>query len=114
MCFGFMCDSGWFKIIYQLCKDIQRVLDNTPDQSLDHFEVLEVKEKFGELRFYVAGYNKEIRDLVDRTERKSYQLCEICGKRGSISVKGGWYKTVCPYHRKTKGYRKIKSWLKAK
>lgn len=110
MYFGFMCDDGWFKLIYNLCKDIQKVIDNTPDHSLDGFTVLEVKEKFGELRFYVGGFTDEIGDLIDEAERKSHHQCEICGKRGSMSVKGGWYRTVCPYHRRTRGYMKVKPW----
>ena len=110
----FDCDDGWFKLLYQISKDIQRVIDNQPDELLKDFAVLQVKEKFGELRFYVGSFNQEIGDLIKKAEEMSGQLCEICGKKGSMSVKGGWYKTVCPYHRKTEGYREIKSWRKTK
>jgi len=112
MYFGFMCDDGWFKLIYQLCKDIQRVIDNNPDHKLDDFIVIEVKEKFGGLRFYAGSYNKEIGELIDKAEHESEHTCEICGKRGSLSVHGGWYKTCCPKHRKSRGYIKVKPWKK--
>jgi len=108
------CDDGWMDLLYKLCKEIQRVIDNTPDHSLDGFSVMQVKEKFGELAFYAGGYNSEIGELIDKAERKSRHTCEICGKRGSLSVKGGWYRTVCPYHRRTRGYMKVKPWHKGK
>lgn len=61
------------------------------------------------LRFYVGPATDEIFDLIHKAEDESYNICEICGKSGSLSVsKNGWYKTVCPYHRRTRGFRKIK------
>lgn len=46
--FGLECDNGWYQLIYNLCRDIQKVLDNTPEQNLaDSFIIDQVKEKFG-------------------------------------------------------------------
>jgi len=115
MYFGFDVDDGWFKLIYQLCKDIQRVIDNTPDEALKDFQVVQVKEKFGSLRFYCGAATSEIHDLIQEAEAKSSRVCELCGKRGSMSVSNsGWYKTLCPYHRWTRKYRKTKPWRKRK
>lgn len=93
MGFGFDTDDGWYSIIYQLCKDIKEIVDK--DEKLKDFAVLQVKEKFGGLRFYVSFGNDKIFELIRKAEWMSYHTCEVCGKEGQIRVKGGWYKTIC-------------------
>lgn len=91
MCYGFMCGDGWFDIIYKLSEDIQNL--NPPED----FEVFEVKEKFGGLRFYVENSNKEIDALIYKTEEASYFTCEVCGKPGKPRG-SGWIRTLCEEH----------------
>lgn len=100
------CGDGWFKLIYQLCKDIKKVIDNTPKDP-PSVTFIQIKEKFGTLRLYYAGGNDVIEKLIEEAEEKSAHICEVCGRRGSLSVSGGWYKTLCPYHRKKEGYEKV-------
>jgi len=88
MKFGFMCGDGWFKIIYNLSKKLSNL--NLPDD----FEVFEVKEKFGGLRYYVNDGNEEVYKLISEAEEKSYTTCEVCGKIGKIR-NSGWVKTLC-------------------
>jgi hypothetical protein len=47
MSFGFSHDDGWFDIVYQLTKDIKKVLNDK-----DEFQIVQVKEKFAGLRYY--------------------------------------------------------------
>ncbi len=104
MAFGFMCGDSWFNLVHKLCQDIQRELDKDLDPSLkEDVYVLEVKEKFGGLRFYITCGNDAIFDLIDKAEEESYKICEICGAPGANSVAGGWYQTLCVKHRKIKG-----------
>lgn len=91
MCYGFMCGDGWFDIIYRLSKDIQDL--NPPE----NFEVFEVKEKFGGLRFYAENSNEEINALINKAEEESYVTCEVCGKPGRPRD-GGWVRTLCEEH----------------
>ena len=107
--FSFDVDDGWFDLIYQLSKDIQRVIDNTPDHSLDDFVILQIKEKFGGLRYYVGAYTREIGDLIDEVEKKADHTCEICGKEGKLSSRAGWYKTVCKKCGQKGGFTPCKS-----
>ena len=60
-------------------------------------EVLQVKEKFGGLRFYVNSATEEMYRLISEAESQSYEICEECGKPGTLSqkIKGGWMKTLC-------------------
>jgi len=94
MGFGFACDDGWFNLIYKLCKDIKAILDKTP---IEGFYVVQIKEKLGGLRFYITHATKEIFNLIEEAEKKSYHTCEVCGKEGKLRIKIDihWYKTLC-------------------
>jgi len=61
------------------------------------FRVMQVKEKFGTLRFYCPG-NDKIYRYVKFAESLSAVTCEVCGKRGKRECVSGWYKTVCKEH----------------
>jgi hypothetical protein len=57
------------------------------------FAVVQVKEKFGTLRFYHPG-NDAIDRYVRLAERLSSVTCEDCGKRG-VQNDSGWIRTHC-------------------
>lgn len=91
--FGFDCGDGWYKLLYSLCEGIQAVLIKSPEIRKE-FCVVQVKEKFGDLRFYTQGGNKEINKLIDEAESKSAETCELCGEKGGLR-EGGWLVTLC-------------------
>lgn len=103
MCFGFECGDGWFDLIWELSEKIEK-LENT-NESMDKkakrlllgnnsINVVQVKEKFGGLRFYIDGGIKGCQKLVNEYESKSYTICEVCGKEGKVRT-GKWIKTLC-------------------
>ena len=59
---------------------------------------IQVKEKFGGLRFYIAGGNDEHYALINFAESLSYNTCEVCGKPGKAN-RDGWITTRCNEHR---------------
>jgi hypothetical protein len=67
-------------------------------------EATQVKEKLSGLRFYYSGGDDEIRGMVSLAESLSYRICEECGCPGDVSVRGGWYKTLCKDCRKIKTF----------
>jgi hypothetical protein len=94
MGFGFEHADGWFDLIWQLCLDIEDALHNLePDAQMD-FRVLQVKEKYGTLRFYANWGTDKIFDLIEDAEEKSARICEICGKEGRINSEG-WVTVRC-------------------
>lgn len=100
MCFGFECDDGWFDLIWKLCEDIEKLLEEAKNNSeLDpefgEFEVIQVKEKFGSLRFYTNWENGPIGDRIVEAENESAKTCEMCGRPGKLDSTSGWIKTVC-------------------
>jgi|ERR1035437_5596684 hypothetical protein len=96
MCWGFECDDGWYKIIDKLCQEIMwncgRIIP----------VATQVKEKYGELCFYINGGSDEVYEAIRKAEKKSLRTCEICGEKGQLRENKGWFKTVCEKHRKEK------------
>ena len=77
-----------FDLIYQLSQNIVNI-DPT-------VEAIQVKEKFGGLRFYITGGSEEIHNLIDAAEDLSFETCEDCGTKENVTVnKVGWIATLC-------------------
>lgn len=51
MCWGISCGDGWYELIDMLCKCLQQHAKNSGKT----IEAVQVKSKFGSLRFYVEG-----------------------------------------------------------
>lgn len=95
MCWGFECGNGWFPLL----DSISTLLTNQcRDQSIASANVIQVKEKFGSLRFYFNGGDAFCEGVVDMAESMSEQLCEICGAPGEINRLNGWLACYCPKH----------------
>jgi hypothetical protein len=60
---------------------------------------LQVKEKFGTLRFYYTGGDEVIDHLVYMAESFSGVTCEVCGNLGKLNNEG-WIKCLCEKHEK--------------
>ena len=56
---------------------------------------VQVKEKFGVLRYYMSHGTEEMHDWISEAERKSARTCEDCGKPGKYRSDLGWYLTLC-------------------
>jgi len=75
--------KGWSKLI-----DI--LYDAMPEGT----EVTQVKEKWGQLRFYTGGTTEQFLDLIEVMSWASELICEKCGKSGQL-LRHGWWKTQC-------------------
>jgi hypothetical protein len=58
---------------------------------------VQIKEKFGTLRFYYNGGDKNISGMVRMAESMSAVTCEECGSPGK-QRSGGWIRTLCDHH----------------
>lgn len=97
MTLGFRHDDGWFDILWRLCEDLEPLVAALEKQTERPFEVLQVKEKFGALRFYVNHANDAIRQRIEVAQQESFRTCEICGKPGARR-EGSLIKTLCDQH----------------
>ncbi len=80
-----MVGDGWSDI---LC----RLYDKLPKKTY----VMQVKEKWGSLRFYIGTGSNRTFNLIAVAEKESETTCECCGKPGEIKVHNGWYLCRCP------------------
>lgn len=95
---------GWYPLILELSQQIDYLYNRWNLKYNNYPYVVQMKEKFGGLRFYIAfpedvSYaNEDIEELtkiIDLYERKSYSVCEICSVEGENSMTNGWYNTLC-------------------
>ena len=97
MCWGFDCSDGWYKLIDNLCSNLQWNIDK------NHYPQViasQVKEKYGGLKFYVQSANDKQHAVISFAEGLSYSICEQCGAYEGVycSTNGthaGWIKTLC-------------------
>ena len=91
---------GWFSILELLFNSIQSHIDFEQKRNpyLEQVVVLQIKEKFGALRFYYTGGNEYISGLVAMAEAVSSTTCEVCGSYGRIRSNGGWLRATCDKH----------------
>ena len=86
---GFTHDDGWFDILWRLCEDLEPLVAKFEQETGSQFEVLQVKEKFGGLRFYVnCRRNEAIRQRIGIAADESFRTCEVCGQPGTPA--GDW------------------------
>ena len=76
----FECGLGWQKIIYDLSMKIEDILEKTDN----NMYAVQVKEKYGILRFYMTEETEEISKLIEDAEALSTQTCESCGEFGKM------------------------------
>ena len=93
MCWGIDTGKGWFSILDVLCGQIQYYCDKVIKRQI---EAVQVKEKYGTLRFYTEPYDDTIEKYVGIVESISGRTCEECGDTSSAKVRGGsWLSCRC-------------------
>lgn len=87
---------GWQTIISDLHTSLSSLLPN--------YKVVQIKEKFGVLRYYFSSGSgaspdsiKAAYELVSNAEKKSTHTCENCGSTDDdVTTRGdGWIRTLC-------------------
>ena len=104
LAWGIECDDGWYDLIDNLCKELKNIQNKYPVNIV----AKQIKEKFGDLRFYYDILNneedgefdskkiiKEVCDTVSRYELLSAKTCEKCGQPGRLDTSKPWWKTLC-------------------
>lgn len=106
MVWGFPGD-GWEPLIRRLSEKLETLIQEYKDSNPDvpDYELpraVQVKEKFGGLRFYMSHYLGDLADvmvpLIMAAEEESLTICERCGAPGELrGRKSGraWILTLC-------------------
>jgi len=96
---SFNVSPGWHDLVYTLCAKLEqharRLHGHAPA-----FKVVQVKQKLGGLRFYGMYQSSAMQKLIDEAEKRSFTICEACGKPGKLRVVGkhGYRTTLCAEH----------------
>ena len=92
--------QGWAVLLTKL-------MDNIIPLGFEYRNILQVKEKFGGLRFYYSypenisdEYAKLIEEHIENAEKESDVTCEICGEPGLTIPSMSWLRTLCDTHYK--------------
>jgi len=72
------------------------------EESLKVPVAVQIKEKFGGLRFYVQAATDTHYHYISFAESMSYRTCEQCGAPGKTYT-DGWHKTLCDIHAEMDG-----------
>lgn len=78
---------GWDKIVDPLIEYCEK----------RGIKILQVKEKFGGLRFYTETNTEELDELIRQAEEKCSYTCEECGEEGKMTSYD-WMRVLCPKH----------------
>jgi len=92
MCWGFECSDGWYWLIDMLCSQLQWDIDHNKHPQI---EAIQVKEKFGTLRFYTNGADDTQYGMINLAEFMSGYICEKCGSTENVTQTEGWIVTLC-------------------
>ena len=80
----------------QMCEELLHILRKA--NYVDEYCIMEIKEKYGSLRWHDGGVPEEIWDeyqtWIDKYEGLSYATCINCGKPATI-ITTGWIYPLC-------------------
>lgn len=100
---SFYVGDGWFNLLFLTCERIQVQIDNyiSDAEYKEQIYAVQIKEKFGTLRFYLNKDNPAIRGIVDMAEAYSRVVCEECGNVGKKTISTNKVvRTFCDVHLK--------------
>ena len=101
-------EPGWRKAFgIQMCKEIRAALLSHGWKYLFKYRIMQIKEKFGELRWYDEFSTQDIQDIIDKYEDISRRTCLVCGKPAT-KMSTGWISPYCDEHIGNRDYTEIK------
>ncbi len=94
------CGPGWYPILARLEERLGQI---DPD-----YQVHQIKENFGTLRFYWAGRDYDVGEVaVADAEAESARTCERCESPGNLRKRRGWLRTLCDSCARSDGYEDL-------
>jgi len=100
--------DGWKKVFGEMmCEEIKQELVRC--NYLNEYRILQIKEKYGELRWYDNGtpIDCKVPEIIDKYSILSQNICIICGKPDVPIINNGW---ISPYCKKC--YTTPSNWYK--
>jgi len=83
--------EGWRKAFgIQFMKELKVALGDY----IDEYRVIQIKEKYGSLRWYDFGAPKEVYKVIEKYQNLSKVTCIVCGKPAT-KIAMGWISPYC-------------------
>lgn len=88
--------EGWTVLVDQMCKQLDGILKSMDPNHATVFTVMQIKEKFGSLRFYYHiettndSLYQRIKSIIHEHEVKSQFICQYTGNPGELCMKDKW------------------------
>lgn len=98
MHWGITCGNGWYKLLDSLLYSItaHEKSNKFSGQVITPVVAAQIKEKFGQLRFYYDGGDNFIDGMVTFAEEMSLKICEECGSTNDVKMVGkNWFRSLC-------------------
>lgn len=92
------CSDGWYTLLYSLSTNIEHMIKQLPEEMQGQIHAVQVKSKYGGLRFYMDHSTPRIDGAIDLAEDLSNNMCEDCGNYGGHKNLEGWIVTLCDKH----------------
>ena len=91
-----MMPIGWRKAFgIRMCEDIKKaLLDEGGYKHLYNYRIMDIKEKYGSLRWYDVGSSKKVQKIIAMYEYISFRTCIICGDLADGFTEG-WISPYC-------------------
>jgi|GEM_PF-1605271 hypothetical protein len=84
--------AGWNDIVLDLHN---KLVKEHPE-----YYIIQIKEKFGTLRFYTGGMTDAGWNLIGEAEDLSAATCEDCGRPGELDQSSSWIVTSCKWDKR--------------
>lgn len=92
---GFECGDGWADLLQKLSAKLEKLIAKLPPAQQAETYAVQVKQKFGGLRFYLVAPSEAMWHAILTAEDDAYRTCEQCGAPGRCRKNGGWLLTLC-------------------
>lgn len=92
------CWDGWAALLWRLSAQLEALISQVPEEEQHEYFAVQVKEKWGRLRFYLSTATEVMEQAVEAALEDSGQICEKCGIPGIMLYDGGWVLTRCQQH----------------
>jgi hypothetical protein len=98
---GIECFAGWRQLLDHLFERLEAAIAAQPVDQRDRYRAVQIKEKFGTLRVYLATEGTpEMAEAIRLASDESARTCEVCSEPGALAERGpaGLWATRCPTH----------------
>lgn len=88
--------QGWREAFgLKMCSELKEALKKA--KMLKDYRIIQIKEKYGTLRWYDGGGTEETCKIIDKYEDISYHTCIVCGEPATY-ISRGYISPYCPEH----------------